>query len=279
MNCLINKQLQWKFRLKKEVLYNDLAFWLTLQYDDEHLFIPDIGDGLFRPAVCKQHCQNYFRQLRKSIKSKELPVIMRYFLVSEYGPRTNRPHYHCLFLFRFTDDFSLEFKLKYRQIIYELLRKHWYHGHVHEELFHSGVVSYLTKYCLKPQSDYDPPLPTFRLISLGIGREYLNSINFEEAKKRLFLMPEGYLPRYYRDKILPPKSVLSNHRQQYSIDEYQSLLIQRKEVSDKLMNKVYENSLKEAARFDSFEDFIKNQEMLRSHQRAISEKKLKKKYG
>ena len=65
--CLVSKQLAWKFRLNQEVLKSDAAFWLTLQYDDEHL---PRSNGI--PCVNKLHCQNYFRQIRKYIDRNNL---------------------------------------------------------------------------------------------------------------------------------------------------------------------------------------------------------------
>lgn len=269
MNCLINNQMQWKFRLKKEVLVSDLAFWLTLQYDNEHLYIPEIGDCLNRPAVCKKHCQNYFRQLRKVFKSKKFDIKFKYFLTSEYGPLTNRPHYHCLILVQCKDK-SLNNLLYLKSELYHILKEHWYHGHVHESSFHSGVISYLTKYCLKPQKDYDSPIYNFRLISHGIGEKFLENVDFQQAVDLNFKLPEGYLPRYYRDKIV----------KKLSEDlEYHDKILLKKTISNDLMDIIEDNAKQELNRFNSLEEYFKYQDMLRSHQRRISEKKQKQKYG
>lgn len=264
-NCLINKQLSWKFRLKKEVLYNDFAFWLTLQYEDCNLRLNN--DNI--PIVSKLDCQNYFRQIRKFLLKKDYPFVFKYFLVSEYGPETHRPHYHCLILFRCTDNLSFNDLFPYRQKLYTLLKDRWYHGTCYEKLFHSGVIGYLTKYVFKSGDSFVPPVLNFRLISKGIGEDYFNSIDRESAIKNLFLTPDGYLPRYYRDKLLPYSKGL----------KHTSVYWKRKEIQNNLLDKIEFNLQYKAAKFNSLDEFIDYQNFIRSCQRRKAEKLQLQKYG
>ena len=261
--CMVQKHLQWKFRLTQEVLANDLALWLTLQYDDDHLFLIDN-----RPAVNKVHCQNYFRKLRKYFHKNDLKVIFTYFLVSEYGPLTNRPHYHVLLLFKLPK-MEIEPLLILRQKIYEQCKERWYHGHVQAELFHKGVIRYLTKYVFKPYDGFDPPAPLFRLISKGIGENYLDHIQKDQfIKQKSWKTPDGVLPRYYRDKLFPTLS--GAHVWNRNI---------RNDISSEAMGIVWNKILQDERQFNSLDEYIKNQNYLLRCQKRLVERKQKEKYG
>lgn len=256
--------MQWKFRLTQEVLASDLALWLTLQYDDDHL--PLTADE--RPCVSKLHCQNFFRKVRKQLKEKyNNTITCKHFLVSEYGPKTNRPHYHVLFLFQLP---KMEIKpmLQLRQEIYEMFKKRWYHGHVEEKLFHSGVIKYLTKYVFKPKSDFDPPVQCFRLISNGIGEWYINMIDKNQVYKDGWRTPDGIIPRYYRDKLYPTAHGL-----------LQRNVEARFIASDVRKDHLYKSVTQDLRKCGSIDEYIKYQQyLLRCQKRAI-EKKQKEKYG
>lgn len=255
-----------------ELLYSDFAFWLTLQYDDEHLpmfHIPYTDD--FQQCVSKSDCQKYFKLIRRYIEFHNLPVSFKYFLVSEYGPKTHRPHYHCLLMFKLKgSDLNFDQKLKLRFDLYDLVKSSWHQGYVYEKLLHSGVIGYLSKYVFKPDDDFVPEVPLFRLISKGIGLDYLNKLDFQKCKDNLFMTSDGYLPRYYRDKIQKPLPAGL---------KFTSAYWHRQEVSQKLQGIIENKQQKEVARFNSIDDFFKYQEYLRKSQRHFAEKKQKQKYG
>lgn len=261
--CMVQKHLQWKFRLSQEILFNDLALWCTLQYNDEHLIY--VND---RPAVSKEHCQNFFHKLRRSFDRKELKVTFKYFLVSEYGPKTNRPHYHVLLLFKLPP-MEIEPMLELRQWLYEEIRCRWYHGFAKVDLFHSGVIRYLTKYVFKPYDGFDPPVPCFRLISKGIGEDYLQYLDKDEIKKlETWKTPEGVLPRYYRDKLFPTLH-----------GGYYSNIVIRDRMNSNTMDKIYNKALQEERKFSSLEEFMKYQAYMLRCQKRLVERKQNLKYG
>lgn len=264
--CLVNKQIQWKFRLEQEILVNDVAFWLTLQYDDEHL---PRSNGI--PCVCKLHCQNYFRQIRKQLVSVGLETSFKYFLVAEYGPNTLRPHYHVLLLFKLPK-ISFERMLEMRQFLYNILKERWYHGHVEEKLFHSGVIKYLSKYVFKPFKDYNPPVPLFRLISKGIGEVYLEKVDKDALVQKLWRTPYGVLPRYYRDKLFPTTNKANpEHIRNSQI---------RNEIFNKSLDDAYTKSLLEFSFCGKdVEKYIRRQNYLLRCQMRMVERKQKEKYG
>jgi len=118
--CLQFRQLQWADRIEaesKKSLYN---YFLTLTFSDLHL-----GAILSEGAASKyegekavltagyKHVQQYIKRLRKgrSVKeTKEAPrsslaahrapfaaLKLRYFVISEYGEKRGRLHYHAIF--------------------------------------------------------------------------------------------------------------------------------------------------------------------------------------
>lgn len=259
--CMVNKSLQWKFRIEQEILSNDLALWLTLQYDDDHLIFA-VRNRM--PVVWKLHCQNYFRQLRKWIDKRKLKITLTYFLVSEYGPQTLRPHYHVLILFKLPE-MPFDRMLQMRQTLYEQCKERWYHGHVEEKLFHSGVIKYLTKYVFKPCENFDPDKTNFRLISKGIGIDYLEKVP-EDILDRNWQTPFGVLPRYYRDKLYPT-----------SVPEYKEL---RSIVSRRVEDQQMTYARRDLSNFDNdINKYIKNQQYLLQCQKRLVERKQKLKYG
>lgn len=92
---------QWFFRIFHEWIdiqnqKNGYVYFDTLTYSPEHLpYMDDIlpympHEPCFRPSDIRQFIQN----LRDRLKSRN--ASFRYFIVSEYGSKYKRPHYHLL---------------------------------------------------------------------------------------------------------------------------------------------------------------------------------------
>lgn len=124
------------------------------------------------PYVSKYDIQCFIKRVRTSYERKyNEPLELKYFICSEYGPCTLRPHYHGLFL-------SSAPWERFAPFIY----KHYIYGAVrgfHELELRNGGISdacaYCAKYCCKPVEFENPyvvagliPRP-FRLMSKGIG--------------------------------------------------------------------------------------------------------------
>lgn len=274
MACRLNDQMAWKFRLKWHLMSQDLGFWLTLQYDEEHL--PRSDSGI--PVVCKLHCQNFFRQLRKRLKNRDINLKISYFLTSEYGPQTHRPHYHCLLMFKSTEHMDNKQLVKLRTDLFDYIKEAWYHGFVLEKKLHNGVISYLTKYCLKESDSYTPPVSTFRLISKGIGEYYIRVRGVDDIIYRHFQTPEGNLSEYYvrRASLLYLRNHFIVPDSYDEADDYRAnLKYSRLSYHD---NKVAFNYSK-LQRYDNVEDYFKAQEALRLRSLRIYKQKYQKKYG
>lgn len=120
---------------------------------DKFLKASDCGDGI--PVsnsdlvcvayVCREDIKLFFKRLRSNIdyEYKKLPFKeacgsrFRYFLCSEYGPRTFRPHYHAILWF------ESEWLLSNFE---RLLSKSWSFGSHKFELVNSNAPEYVAKY-------------------------------------------------------------------------------------------------------------------------------------
>lgn len=211
--CRINKRREWTQRLLHEQSFASTSCFVTITYDQDH--VPINGDGLME--VCKHDIQLYHRYIRK----KYPDVTFRFFLNSEYGPETQRPHYHAIYynlpeeaIYSGTPAFEKR-KLKYYYA--GALEKIWAKGEVTTAPMTRERAGYCAKYFIDKADSPEFCAPNFSLMSRkpGIGSQYCNQI---ESKVRFYglrgcLTDKGNyikLPRYYRDKIHPPYERLWN---------------------------------------------------------------------
>lgn len=183
-------------------------FWLTMTYDDEN--VPHI-EGTNELCFSKEHCREFFEKLRKRYKCKGFTF--KHFLVSEYGPNaSHRPHYHCLLLVYSNDHTLAQLYTERKEMLEFINNKSWPYGFIKEKTFHGRVLSYLTKYCTKPELIGEQhTMKPFALISPGIGLSYLTQIppeQIEQMKESLdftvrYKDSKIMLPRYYVDRIVP----------------------------------------------------------------------------
>lgn len=156
------------------------------------------------PYVSKYHVQCFIKRVRIDYERKyNEPLAFKYFICSEYGPCTLRPHYHAIF-------FSNVCWERFAPFIY----KHWYMGAIrgfHELELRNGTISdacaYVAKYCVKPQEFENPyvnagliPRP-FRLMSKGIGAVERSAIveaskSYRGPKRDGTKSYYGYSPRF-----------------------------------------------------------------------------------
>lgn len=131
-----------------------------------------------------------------------LDVHFRYYLTSEYGPKTHRPHYHAVY-FGLPEDSDL---------VFDLFQKIWGKGFVTCEKGKSeACAAYVSKYLVNDSLvPVDRRLPKPRAwISKGLGASYLDNEKIVDWHRsapveRQFVMQNGrrsILPRYYREKL------------------------------------------------------------------------------
>ena len=174
--CIVSSANEWRVRLQIEKEHCDNCYFVTLTYSDDTLpidvFTDSFGARHIIPYVCKRDCQNFFKRLRKKFGNSKI----RYYLVSEYGPATLRPHYHfILFNLPLSSASSLQREIEATKIIQEC----WDNGSITLDEVTDARISYVTKYlsCVTDLPEWYPK--PFRLMSKrpGIGSGYLDKRN------------------------------------------------------------------------------------------------------
>lgn len=88
------------------------------------------------PCCNTSDCQKFLKRLRFHIKTKYNEEI-RFYAVSEYGPRTYRPHWHLLLFFN-SEQVS--------KVISQRVSESWSYGSTNCELSRGGTASYVASY-------------------------------------------------------------------------------------------------------------------------------------
>lgn len=233
--CQMKKRQQWSFRLRNEMETSNSAYFITLTYDDDSLtynFQNIDGKVVPVPIVVKKDVQLFLKRLRKHLDSyneaKRIDnpnfenVRLRYFLVSEYGPNTLRPHYHML-LFNFPNDLTNK--------IDEFIDKSWGNGFISISPVTDARIMYLCSYCLDNSTLPKYLAPNFMLCSRkpGIGSSFFDKDNtisklFSDESDIVTTIVNGKpfsqrIPRYYKDKLFDEHlndTVTAKHIERYS---------------------------------------------------------------
>lgn len=203
-NCRSRRINGWVFRLEQQLKVASSAEFLTLTYGTSHL--PFSEKGL--PTLSKRDVQLFMKRLRKLNDEK-----LSYYLVGEYGGKTQRPHYHIL-LFN-------------HQV--GTVEKAWQLGEVHHGETEIRSIRYTLKYLHKVgtvgATPGDDRQKEFQHMSKGIGANYLTEENVKFHTGDVNVEDKYYLPgvagqktpmpRYYRDKIYneSQKFIIANHFQ------------------------------------------------------------------
>lgn len=207
MGCRLDRARVWADRMLLELADNNYnAIFVTLTYDNEHVpytqplkpglyYVPEAGVqyfdseelwvpesyGAFKGSqtLCVRDVQLFFKRLRKAFKGKRI----RYFLSGEYGPKTNRPHYHAIIFGLSLSDFEDSRILKYNDLGQPLYKSKrfasiWGNGHCSLSSVNWNTCSYVARYTMKklyksddPEAYSDGRVPPFCTMSRkpGIG--------------------------------------------------------------------------------------------------------------
>lgn len=220
-NCKRRLASSWSLRVVEESKISHDAVFICLTYDQEHVPKSKLGYH----TLFKSDLQNFFKRLRKLHPNGKT---IRYFAVGEYGGHTKRPHYHAII---FNCDFK---KIQQAWSFLEVQHLPKYHkksgkllkatskvrtykpiGYVHfgfdvYEEAAGYIVKYISKTCyIGKNKKVDDRQPNFRLMSKGIGKNYLtqNMIQWHKNNptERVYVPLKGGkkapMPRYYKEKI------------------------------------------------------------------------------
>lgn len=224
-SCLANERTEWIFRLKQEYKASSFSLFVTLTYDDEHL--------PFGYNVNKRDVQLFLKRFRKQLGK----IKLRYYIVSEYGDHTFRPHYHGLFFF----DSLFDDKRK----LYDIIIDSWQNGFCSFGDVEEGSIVYCTKYCLKRSQLPSGREKPFRLVSKmngGLGYYYIDSLGSWHVDSQNYITvfdggSRSRMPRYY-------KTLLQKANPDYL------------RVRERDKEEFYNNALVDSQK--AFADFIKN---------------------
>ena len=179
--CLANKRSSWVFRMTEEFKNRPFSVFVTLTYDEQHC----------PQNVNKRDCQLFLKRLRKNSNLK-----FSYFLVSEYGTKFGRPHYHAILFFHEHPTYN---------DVFQYIIKSWQLGNVRVDLCNSARINYVTKYILKTYKD-----DCFHLSSRNpaLGSSFLISKASNFAQQNNYVYFNGFkqaVPTYYKRKLNPDK--------------------------------------------------------------------------
>lgn len=189
-NCLSAKRTDWTFRLTQEMKQADSADFLTVTYSE--LTVPRNEEtGL--PEVRKRDVQLFMKRLRQeNLQHSSTPL--RFYMVAEYGTKTQRPHYHYIL-------FNLHVITQSR------LDLIWGLGKIDVGTVTTASIHYTTKYVINRHDDSSGREKPFSLMSRrpGIGHNYVNTHGqWHKSELKNYTQVNGYinrLPHYYKNKI------------------------------------------------------------------------------
>ena len=175
-------------------------------YVHKRKFIPYVSSDIVQKFV--KRLRYYFNSLLKFTNEN---TTLRYFIVSEYGPSTYRPHLHGLLFF-----FSSTFASRYE----DLLSKAWSFGRVDSSFVRDSAASYVARYLDSNQAlprvylhrqirpfllcSKQPPLGTLQATSEEMAQIFHKSVTrriLQDYKRNKF--KDVPLWRTFKDRLFP----------------------------------------------------------------------------
>lgn len=194
--CRIHKRKEWSVRMLHELgEHNDNSF-ITLTYQDCNL--PD------NSSLSCRHLQLFFKRLRKNLDGRRI----KYFACGEYGPRTNRPHYHAIL-------FGVGLSRDDKGAVKESWHfADWNNKYISRKSFglaEPDSIRYVAQYIDSKLSGaladevyrHTGREPVFRLLSRGLGARYCDRISSRIADQG-YITVNGVkhsIPRYYIKRL------------------------------------------------------------------------------
>lgn len=219
--CLKNRVNEYLLRADAEFEYNvklggDTLF-LTLTYNSESI---PCTNGIYH--FDSSHIRDFFKRLRVNMSRAGFDSTnIRYFLVSEYGGKYKRPHYHALIYFPYKVN-SWDFINRHTNL--GLFQRSWVYGYVSYSDKHGAYVKSkaCNRYCCKYLSKFEdfyfqdgskdlvkdcPNTKPFHRQSKGFGISMIESLSKWEiinCVKRVITSKGFYLvrlPNYIQRKL------------------------------------------------------------------------------
>lgn len=219
IGCRLDYARGWTMRLmaEKQDWPDELCWFLTLTYDDEHLPVvlgaDSFGEAKLWPTLRPRDLTLFWKSLRKQFAV----VGLKYFAAAEYGSKTGRPHYHAIVFGLPLDLDRLDHLTPYSRndmgdTVYRSakLERIWKNGRVMVGKVTDKSCGYVARYCLKKL--YDQSIDDFsnreheftrmsRNPGIGANWSYQNVVDLA-----LFSLPSApgqkfTLPRYFMERL------------------------------------------------------------------------------
>ena len=150
---------QWIFRLKQEAKRHDMNYarFVTLTYDTSYL--PFRG---FLPSLHPPDGTKFLKRYRMRLKRAKFDLPVKYFMVGEYGSKTERPHLHLIMF----------------GCVEQIVRDAWGKGHCHFEKVDNGTIAYTVGYMEKSNhvaGFIDDRAKEYRQMSNDLGHNYIQN--------------------------------------------------------------------------------------------------------
>lgn len=202
------------------------------------------------PCLPKEEVQRWIKRGREYYsRDKGKRCDVKYFIVEEYGPSTSRPHFHVLFFGVNYSDYMHYWGNPWREEFG--WTKPSYHRYSADKLKDFSCISkYVSKYVTKGSFDSPwivdgvAPKP-YRLISKGIGSEYLDRSFFDVFKSSEFI--RWMEVNKISDKVFETKCKALKEENKYKelMDLTLEFEAQKKNVEVALMKKLRAENLGE----------------------------------
>ena len=173
--CLRARQFAWTFRLQKQQMISESAYFVTLTYGKVmekgvHLFGDDPPLSFNgHQTLDRSHFQKFMKRLRK-----RNPCTIKYFMCGEYGTKFKRPHYHMII-------YNLDPALAEDSL--RLSKEVWTHGMVDVAKCCLETIMYTCGYVMQgrwePEQDDDDRYPHFAAQSKNLGLNYLTDAVYD----------------------------------------------------------------------------------------------------
>jgi len=209
--CIQRRASQWAFRLTQEELRSKTSAFITYTYDQDS--VPRSINGL--QTLNTTDYQLYMKRQRKKIakeygKDYWKKNAIKYYMVGEYGSKTERPHYHAIM-----------FNLPKKYILNDhRIQEIWKKGRVQVDEVTPASIRYVCGYLQKQlywanKGDQDDRQREFSRMSKGIGENYLTDARVKSMKSKLnpYLVIEDGVklptPRYYKNKVFNEQELIT----------------------------------------------------------------------
>ena len=250
--CLADNSKQWAFRILKEAAQYENNYFITITYNDDNIPSDRMLDVDF--------FKDFNKKLKTYLNRKGLKSDFRFYGVGEYGSKTARPHYHCIYFNLDLQDLKFEYIDSNHNLHFSspLLEQVWQKGFIDIGSVDIGSACYVARYCDKKRRlttsekrDLEAKgiVPEFSSMSRrpGIGASYydeaydrfINGKYYDIEKGKQFKLPLYYTKKF--KEILKDTPELARYENQAKTTASISIANQL-ELSDMIDLGLYNNS-------------------------------------